>query len=258
MDLVRTRYPSVPDSLVEVMARIQFEAAAQQFMEGTILYVQKLRPKSHWGFYGFPNCHNVKNAEPCSNSTRKQNDQISWMFESSSALFPSIYLNDERKINHTSYVKYRLLEGFRHSRKSDGQIIPVYPYVRITYAVSEIYLNLGDVIATVVQSAEEGVPGIVIWGDHLSDKTKIACTELKTYVDKYLGPIVKNLTSITQACSAQFCSSHGRCRFKWNSVEHQKATYLQHSLDLTEQWKFLGCRCYNKWRSKNCGSPSLD
>ena len=113
-------------------------------------------------------------------------------------------------------------------------------------------------MATVVQSAEEGVPGIVIWGDHLSDKTKIACTELKTYVDKYLGPIVKNLTSITQACSAQFCSSHGRCRFKWNSVEHQKAMYLQHSLDLTEQWKFLGCRCYNKWRSKNCGSPSLD
>ena len=142
MDLVRTRYPSVPDSIVEVMARMQFEAAAQQFMKGTILYVQKLRPKSHWGFYGFPNCNNEKNAEPCSNSTRKQNDQISWMFESSSALFPSIYLNDERKINHTSYVKYRLLEGFRHSRKSDGQIIPVYPYVRITYAVSEIYLNL--------------------------------------------------------------------------------------------------------------------
>lgn len=257
MDLVRTRYPSVPDSLVEVMARMQFEAAAQQFMEGTILYVQKLRPKSHWGFYGFPDCYNEKNAEPCSNSTRKQNDQISWMFESSSALFPSIYLHDER-INHTSYVKYRLLEGFRHSRKSDGQIIPVYPYVRITYAVSEIYLDLEDIIATVVQSAEEGVPGIVIWGDHLSDETKIACTELKTYVDNYLGLVVKNLTTITQACSAQFCSSHGRCRFKWNSVEHQKAMYLQHSLHLTEQWKFLGCRCYNKWSSKNCGSPSLE
>ena len=136
------RYPSVPDSLVEVMARMKFEAAAQQFMEGTILFVQKLRPKSHWGFYGFPNCYNEKNAELCSNLTLKWNDHISWMFESSSALFPSIYLNDERKINHMSFVKYRLLEGLRHSRKSDGQIIPVYPYVRITYAVSEIYLNL--------------------------------------------------------------------------------------------------------------------
>ena len=119
-------------------------------------------------------------------------------------------------------------------------------------------LSQEDIIATVVQSAEEGVPGIVIWGDNLSDETKIACTELKTYVDNYLGLVVKNLTTITQACSAQFCSSHGRCRFKWNSVEHQKAMYLQHSLHLTEQWKFLGCRCYNKWSSKNCGSPSLE
>ena len=110
-------------------------------MEGTVLLAQKLRPKSTWGFYGFPNCYN-HDAGNCSNLTMKYNDQISWMFESSSALFPSIYLHVMRKQNNTLFVKYRLMEGFRHAKKSDGRVIPVYPYVRITYAVSLIYLNV--------------------------------------------------------------------------------------------------------------------
>ena len=40
------------------------------------------------------------------------------------------------------FVKYRLMESFRHAKKSDGHVIPVYPYVRITYAVSQIHLNV--------------------------------------------------------------------------------------------------------------------
>lgn len=69
------------------------------------------------------------------------NDQLWWMFESSSALFPSIYLYNDKSRNNTLYVKYRLLEGFRHSKKLDGHFIPVYPYVRITYPDSQLYLN---------------------------------------------------------------------------------------------------------------------
>ena len=142
MAIVKQRHPSWPDSLVEEIARLEFETAAQQFMEGTILLAEKLRPKSLWGFYGFPNCYNNKEAGNCSELTMEYNDQISWMFESSSALFPSIYLHDMKKLNNTSFVKYRLMESFRHCKKSNGLVIPVYPYVRITYAVSQIYLNV--------------------------------------------------------------------------------------------------------------------
>lgn len=143
MDLVRQKHPSWSESLIEEIARLEYEAAAQQVMEGTVLLVQKLRPKSSWGFYGFPNCYNHKDTLPynCSKLTLQRNDQISWMFESSSALFPSIYLHDAWHRNSTLFVKYRLLESFRHAKKLDGHSIPVYPYVRITYAVSQIYLN---------------------------------------------------------------------------------------------------------------------
>ena len=143
MDLVRQRHPSWSESLIEEIARVEYETAAQQIMEGTVLLVHKLRPKSSWGFYGFPNCYNDKDgaAYNCSKLTVQRNDQISWMFESSSALFPSIYLHDTSHPNSTLFVKYRLIEGFRHSKKLDGYFIPVYPYVRITYAVSQIYLN---------------------------------------------------------------------------------------------------------------------
>ena len=141
MELVKNRHPSWPDALVETIARAEFETAAQQLIEGTLLLVQKLRPKSTWGLYGFPNCYNQDGGN-CSTMTMKYNDQISWMFESSTALFPSIYLHDMKKLNNTLFVKYRLAESFRHSKKSDGLIIPVFPYVRITYAVSQIYLDL--------------------------------------------------------------------------------------------------------------------
>ena len=142
MDLVKQRHPFWPDSLVEEIARLEFETAAQQFMEGTVLLVQKLRPKSSWGFYGFPDCYNGKDAGNCSELTIEYNDQLSWMFESSSALFPSIYIHNDKKLDNMLFVKYRLMESFRHAKKSDGHVIPVYPYVRITYAVSQIYLNV--------------------------------------------------------------------------------------------------------------------
>ncbi|KAJ7353897.1 hypothetical protein OS493_031604 [Desmophyllum pertusum] len=222
MDLVRERHPSWTDSLVEEIAKLEYETAAQQFMEGTVLLVQKLRPKSSWGFYGFPDCYNYKSYN-CSKLVMQRNDQISWMFESSSALFPSIYLYEKAHRNNALFVKYRLMEGFRHSKKLDGHFIPVYPYVRITYAVSQIYLNEADTMATIAQSAEQGTAGVVIWGDHLTENTKTDCLEIQSYMDNFLGPLVKNLTTITQTCSQEFCHSHGRCTFKLNPAVYDKA-----------------------------------
>ena len=56
MELVKQKYPLWPDSLIEDIARVQVETASREFMEETLLLVQKLCPKSLWGFYGFPNC----------------------------------------------------------------------------------------------------------------------------------------------------------------------------------------------------------
>lgn len=254
MELVKERHPSWSENLIEEIARVEFETAAQQFIEGTLLLAQKLRPKSTWGLYGFPNCYNNKDGEPytCSKQNMQMNDQLCWLFESSSALFPSIYLHEDLSRNSTLYVKYRLLEAFRLSKKLDGQFIPVYPYVRITYPHSKMYLNEADVVATVSQSAEQGVAGVVMWGDHLTEMTKTDCLEIQTYIDNFLGPVVKNLTIITQTCSQEFCNSHGRCTFQLTPTADIHSTYHGFGLDLTDQWKFQSCKCYNGWSGANC------
>ena len=90
------------------------------------LFMQKLCPKSLWRFFGFPNCYNDKDAENCSQVTMKYNDQISWLFEWSSVLFPTVYLHDKAKLDSTLFVKYRLLESFRFTKKLNGSPTPVF------------------------------------------------------------------------------------------------------------------------------------
>ena len=123
----------------------------------------------------------------------------------------------------------------------------------MTCGLSIFYLQQADVLATVGQSAEQGAAGVVIWGDKLTEKTKTDCLEIKTYIDNFLGPLVKNLTTITQTCSQEFCNSHGRCTFQLNPAVYVKASSLGLSQDLTDQWKFQSCKCYNGWSGADCG-----
>ena len=129
----------------------------------------------------------------------------------------------------------------RYSSKSTLLIVIVF-----------VFIYQADIIATIVQSAEQGAAGVVLWGDHLSEKTKTDCIEIKTYIDNFLGPLVKSLTVVTQECSARFCSSHGRCKFRWNFVEYLQALSLGLARDLTHEWTFMSCNCYNGWGGKNC------
>lgn len=121
-------------------------------------------------------------------------------------------------------------------------------YVHLSFS----FVQQADVVATVSQSAEQGVAGVVMWGDHLTEMTKTDCLEIQTYIDNFLGPVVKNLTTITQTCSQEFCNSHGRCTFQLTPTADIHSTYHGFALDLTDQWKFQSCKCYNGWSGANC------
>ena len=99
----------------ETAGKQQYEAAAKKFMLGTISAVKALRPGCATGYYGYPrndlpttagrssSFKKYCDAHPfdCSfagygqdaagDAQRALNDELHWLFEASSAIFPSVY-----------------------------------------------------------------------------------------------------------------------------------------------------------------------
>ena len=77
----------------------------------------------------------VYNSSYCNSQHKKWNDEVHWLYKSSTALFPSIYLMDAISDNK-KYVADRLQEAFRVSRMISsryGHELPVFPYLRPVY-----------------------------------------------------------------------------------------------------------------------------
>lgn len=58
--LVRQERPDLSGRAMTSLARQNFEESAQKFMEETLRWAVRNRPKGLWGFYGFPACLNNK------------------------------------------------------------------------------------------------------------------------------------------------------------------------------------------------------
>ena len=80
-------------TLIVATAKAQWESAARLFMESTLMIARQLRPYALWGYYEFPRCFGDVVNFKCSNDTEMANDQLMWLFEASTALYPSIYLS---------------------------------------------------------------------------------------------------------------------------------------------------------------------
>ena len=76
-------------------AKKEFEMAARLFFEATINETKRLRPQGYWGYYGFPRCYGAPVANICT-SAQADNDQLQWLWDASTALYPSIYLGNNK------------------------------------------------------------------------------------------------------------------------------------------------------------------
>ncbi|EDO47882.1 predicted protein, partial [Nematostella vectensis] len=210
--LVKQQHPDWSSKAIETEARKQFEDTAKDYMLQTLQLAKKTRHKALWGYYGFPRCYNSKGPSDCSGVVKAENDQLSWMFESSSIIFPSIYLSPSLPRNRSStFAKYNILEAFRLAVDEHGSNLPVFPYVRIVYAQTQIFLNKADMYSTIVQAAKLGTAGVIIWGASSDMENAEFCTELYNYIEGFVGPLIKTLSDIAQDCSMQYCSFFGRC-----------------------------------------------
>uniref|UniRef100_A0A3B4TT58 Hyaluronidase n=1 Tax=Seriola dumerili TaxID=41447 RepID=A0A3B4TT58_SERDU len=169
------------------------------------------KPNYLWGFYLFPNCYNYGWLQPhytgrCSKEVRRQNDELLWLWESSTALYPSVYLQASLADNPRAalMVRNRVQEALRVStlpRRSGTA--PVFVYMRPVF---------GDLVSTIGESAAVGASGAVLWGASAS------CESLSSYLSSTLNPYVTNVTVAAQLCSNFLCQGNGRCvRKNYNS-----------------------------------------
>uniref|UniRef100_A0A8C5NDP6 Hyaluronidase n=1 Tax=Gouania willdenowi TaxID=441366 RepID=A0A8C5NDP6_GOUWI len=183
-------------------AKHQFQEAARRVMSGMLSVGRTLRPNYHWGFYLFPNCYNHGWQGPgytgeCSEEVRRQNDELLWLWESSSAFYPSVYLQVGSNIQ---YLMVCLLNK-----------LPV----RFLTGVQR------DLISTIGESAAVGASGAVLWGASADYNDKTSCEALSSYLDSTLNPYIINVTAAAQLCSNYLCRGNGRCvRKNYNSPHY--------------------------------------
>ncbi|MBW02598.1 Hyaluronidase-4, partial [Eschrichtius robustus] len=126
---------------IEYLAKATFEECAKAFMKETIKLGIKSRPKGLWGYYLYPDCHNYNVYAPnytgsCPEEEVLRNNELSWLWNSSAALYPSIgvrkSLGDSENV--LRFSQFLVHESMRISTMtSHDDALPVFVYTRLGY-----------------------------------------------------------------------------------------------------------------------------
>ncbi|XP_002734357.1 hyaluronidase-1-like [Saccoglossus kowalevskii] len=258
--LVKKRHGNWSEEFIKSVAKFEFENAAKSLMEGTLKLVKELRPNALWGFYGFPRCYNL-DEEKCSNEVKEQNDKLQWLFDSSTAVYPSIYVSAGDQFCNISLLKFisaRLDEAIRVVMQSSNPYIPIYSYCRYNYSNTQYYLNNVHLQYTIGQSMKKGLSGVILWGDNEDTNNPEACHSLQKYLTLLLGPYVLNTTNLGIQCSKSHCNYHGRCMEQDNASSHDKISKYCHFSKMEKQVLTFSrsdttkCWCYQGWHGNHC------
>ncbi|XP_034961934.1 hyaluronidase-2 [Zootoca vivipara] len=282
--LVKARQPQLLEDQVKKEAQYEFESYAREFMSETLRYAKYYRPRQLWGFYLFPDCYNhdySKNQDSytgcCPDVEKSRNDHLFWLWKESTALYPSIYLEQvlANNTNGRKFVRSRVGEALRISQQHhDNYSLPVFVYTRPTYIRTQNVLSEKDLISTIGESAALGVAGAIFWGDAENTRSRETCQLIKNYIEEGLGRYIVNVTTAAELCSHTLCSGHGRCRRIFSNADvflHLNPASFEIHRNAPGQGKPLfeptgnfsqddtaflkahfQCHCYQGWHGKGC------
>ncbi|KAM6972934.1 hyaluronidase PH-20 [Aplochiton taeniatus] len=275
----REKDPSLTPQQATSVAVSQFEEAARSYMEKTMTLGKMERPHRQWGFYLFPDCYNYGWEEPgytgrCTEKTQGQNDQLLWLWEASTALYPSIYLPLSLSDSHNAvlFVRNRVQEAVRVAAlPKRPHTAPIYVYSRPLYRDQNArFLSQEDLVRSIGETAALGASGLVLWGASSDYDDQVTCEALSKYLTTTLNPYVANVTAAAKLCSDVLCQGNGRCvRKNYNSHDYLHlnrehfhvlksegrylAVGLPSSTDLNDWMDKFTCQCY---AGRGC-SPQL-
>uniref|UniRef100_A0A3Q3X994 Hyaluronidase n=1 Tax=Mola mola TaxID=94237 RepID=A0A3Q3X994_MOLML len=229
IDFTKKKNPKLSSENISELVKKQFEEDARRFMEKTIRLGIRMRPSRRWGFYLFPACYNYGWEKPgytgkCSTKTKRQNNQLLWLWRDSTALFPSIYLSST--LRNSPHVKLFVRNIVKEAQRVAEQpkhpyMVPIYVYSRPVYRDQiQKFLTQMDLVSTVGEAAALGASGIIMWGGSKDFNSKGACRSLSRYLKSTVNPYIANATAAAMLCSQVLCQSNGRCLRKDSDSSH--------------------------------------
>lgn len=235
-------------------AKSQFQLAGRRFMEKTISLGIGERPSRRWGFYLLPDCANYGWNKPgytgkCSAKAQKQNNQMLWLWEHSTALFPSVYLHPLLRNSPRAalFVRNRVQEALRVATlPRRPYTMPIYVYSRPLYRDQTQELQTQrDLISTVGESAAVGASGVIMWGGTKDYNSKSSCQALSDYLASTLSPYIANVTAAAMLCSEVLCQGKGRCvRKDYDSSHYLHLNPAHFSIQRTDgKYVAIGLPC---------------
>nr|XP_033814962.1 hyaluronidase-4-like [Geotrypetes seraphini]XP_033814963.1 hyaluronidase-4-like [Geotrypetes seraphini] len=277
--LVSKLLGNISSNDIENLAKLKFEASAKAFMKKTIQLGINIRPKGLWGYYLYPDCHNYnfhdqKYTGSCPEQEILRNNELSWLWNSSKALYPSIsvhkFIGNSNKI--LWFSRFRVNESIRiASMTSHDYSLPVFVYTRLSYKDDPLlFLSEQDLVSTIGESAALGAAGFVIWGDMNLTSSKESCMKVNRFLTSNLGIYITNITKATEICSRHLCQNNGRClRKKWNALDYLHLNPESYTIEPSEDQEFtvkgeasysdleflakkFSCHCYKGYEGKDC------
>ncbi|PKK30011.1 hyaluronidase PH-20 [Columba livia] len=250
IELVQQRDLSLSEAEARAIAKTEFEAAAKSIMLESLKLGIEMRPNRLWGYYLYPDCYNYDyNQNPhnytgtCLDIEIERNNELKWLWEESTALYPSVYLETALRSSRNAqlFVRNRVQEAMRISYVSNStHPLPVIVYTRPVFTdVYEEYLSQDDLVNTIGESAALGASGIVIWGDMNLTQNKNTCRTLDNYLRRTLTPYLINVTMAARICSQVLCQDSGACaRKKWNSSDYLHLNPENIVIQMTKDGKY--------------------
>ncbi|XP_008068712.1 hyaluronidase PH-20-like [Carlito syrichta] len=229
------------------IAKQDFEKAAKSFMQETLKLGKSLRPNQLWGYYLFPDCYNHNYNKPdfngsCYDIEKRRNDDLSWLWKESTALYPSIYLNTRLSpLQATIFARNRVQEAIRVSEVPDAKNpLPIFVYTRLVYTdQTSKFLSQDDLVNTFGESVALGASGIVIWGSLSLVRSMKSCFILDNYMKTTLNPYIINVTLAAKMCSQVLCQEQGVCTRKhWNSSDYLHLNPMSFDIQLEKSGKY--------------------
>ncbi|EHB14761.1 Hyaluronidase PH-20 [Heterocephalus glaber] len=249
IELVMKQNPQFNLTYASALAKTEFERTGRDFMLETLKLGKSLRPNSLWGYYLFPDCYNTHYSKPnynghCPDIEKKRNDDLHWLWNESTALFPSIYLNSHLKSspNAALYVRSRLHESIRISKAPNAKNpLPIFVYIRLVFTDdTTTFLAVDDLVNTIGETASLGVSGMIVWGSLSLARSMQSCLELENYLKTTLDPYIINVTLAAKMCSQVLCQDQGICTRKdWDSSTYLHLNPTSFDIKLGQNEKFI-------------------